>query len=246
MFSHKPVKPRHIVTPRIVQPGAGNGVLVLVVGLLGLVLWTWQIFEAGRGWAGYDFERSRAREAQLQARIEQLESAVGQLRLEAASGSRASQIDRDAVRQAQTTLTELQTERARLSKEVNFLRGLLSAGRGPLHVRNFVLSEEQDGRFRYRLTVAQALRNIGATEGELRLKVAGKSSNGAQKKLDLAQVSQDGKRGVPLRFVHYQDVDGVIGLPQDFQPESVTIEIRPKTKGLKRVTEVFQWALEAG
>lgn len=246
MLRHKHVQPRPIVTPRIVQPGSGGGVLVLVVGLLGLVLWTWQIFEAGRGWAGYDFERSRAREAQLQARIEQLESSVAQLRLEAASGARASQIDRDAVRQAQGTLADLQADRSRLRKEVSFLRGLLSSGRGPLHLRNFGLSKTDDGRYRYHVTVAQALRNIGITEGQLRLLVSGKNAAGQRRKLDLTELAEAAKRDVPLRFIHYQDVDGVIGLPQGFRPESVTIEIRPKTKGLKRVTEVFQWKLEAG
>jgi len=244
MLMPKPVQPRRIVTPRIVQPGGTSSLWLLVVGLLGLVLWTWQMFEAGRGWAGYDFERSRTRESQLQARMEQLEATVGQLRLEAASYARASQIDRDAVRQAQVTMTELQGERSRLSKEVNFLRGLLSAGQGPLHVRSFALSEEPDGRYRYRLTVAQALRNIGTTEGELRLKVAGKDVDGTRQKLDLAELADEGGKSQALRFMHYQDVQGVIRLPQGFRPESVTIEIRPKTKGLKRVTEVFQWELE--
>lgn len=246
MFRRPRVQPRHIATPRILQPGSGGGIWVLIVGLLGLVLWTWQIFEAGRGWAGYDFERSRAREAQLQARIEQLESTVAQLRLETASNARASQIDRDAVRQSQDTLTQLQADRSRLGKEVSFLRGLLSAGRGPLHVRNFALREIDDGRYRYRFTVAQALRNIGTTEGSLRLKVVGTDGEGNTRRLDLSDVSADGTGDVTLRFAHYQDVDGVIGLPQGFTPESVTIEIRPKTKGLKRVTEVFQWSLEAG
>jgi hypothetical protein len=94
------------------------------------------------------------------------------------------------------------------------------------------------------LTVAQALRNVGTTEGELRLKVAGKDADGARQKLDLAELGDDGSPSRPLRFTHYQDVEGVIRLPQGFQPESVTIEIRPKNKGLKRVSEVFQWKLE--
>lgn len=246
MLLPKPVQSRRIVTPRIVQPGGTSNLWLLVVGLLGLVLWTWQMFEAGRGWAGYDFERSHSQVSQLQARIEQLEASVGQLRLEAASNARSSQIDRDAVRQAQVTMGELQAERSKLSKEVNFLRGLLSAGRGPLHVRNFILSELADGRYRYRLTVAQALRNIGTTEGELRLTVAGKDEDGARKKLDLGTLTQDGMQSQPLRFVHYQDVEGAIRLPQGFQPESVSIDIRPRNKGLKRFSEIFQWQLEEG
>lgn len=243
MFSHQPVQPRRIVTPRIVQPGGAGGLWLLLVGLLGLVLWTWQVFEAGRGWAGYDFEQSRAREALLQARIEQLESSVSQLRLAAASGARASQIDRDAVRQAQGSLTELQAERSRLKKEVTLLRGLLSAGRGPLHVRSFTLNEADDG-VHYKLTVAQALRNVGATEGELRLTVSGRDADGRRTRLGLDEIGAGGKGSLPLRFVHYQDLDGVIRLPDGFKPESVTIEIRPKNRGLKRVTEVFPWTLQ--
>lgn len=244
MLPIKHVKSRHILTPRIIQPGGASNFWLLVVGLVGLVLWSWQMFEAGRGWAGYDFERSRAEETALKARIEELDATVAQLRLEAASNGRASQIDRDAVRQSQVTLAELEAERADLKREVSLLRGLLSTGQGPLHVRDFHLVAEQDGGIRYRFTVAQALRNIGMTEGEVRLQVAGTADGGEQRKLELADISAGGERAIPVRFMHYQDIDGVVRLPQNFKPESVTIVIRPKNKGLKRVTRVFQWQLD--
>jgi len=242
MLPLKPPRPRRILTPRIIHPSGSNSLWLLAVGLLGLVLWTWQVFEAGRGWAGYDFERSRAREAALAARIEELEASAGQLRLEATSNARASQIDRDAVRQAQDSLAELQAERASLSREVTLLRGLLSSGQGPLHVRNFSLEAAPDGQVRYRFTVAQALRNIGTTEGEVRVKVSGRS-DGHNRTLALAELGTDDQATIPVRFMHYQDIEGLLRLPQNFRPESVTIEIRPKTKGLKRVTRVFPWQL---
>lgn len=166
------------------------------------------------------------------------------MRLEAASNARASQIDRDAVRQAQESLTELQADRSRLTKEVNLLRGLLSSGRGPLHVRSFALSDAGADGVQYKVTVAQALRNIGYTEGEVRLSVSGRDAAGERSRLGLEELGGDGKRGVPLRFMHYQDVQGVIRLPKGFKAESVTVEIRPKNRGLKRVKEVFPWRLE--
>jgi hypothetical protein len=175
--------------------------------------------------------------------VEELEASVAELRLQAASHARSSQIDRDAVRQAQATLGELQTERSKLSQEVVLLRGLLSEGRGPLHLRDFSLSAEQDGRVRYRFTVAQALRNIGTTEGKVTVEVAGKDKDGKADKLDLAELSEDKRSSLRMRFVHYQDIEGVMRLPENFQPESVTIEVIPKNKGLKRVSQVFQWQL---
>lgn len=241
MLPPKPVQPRRVISPRIIQPGGAGNLWLLAIGMLGLVLWSWQMFEAGRGWAGYDFERDRAEDTALQDRIEQLESTVRELRLEAAAKARASQIDRDAVRQTQAMLTELQEQRSELRKEVKLLQGLLSAGRGPLYVRSFGLAEQPGGAVRYRFTVAQALRNIGATRGEVRLQVSGKDGQGEQRKLGLKDISEQEGRGLPIRFMHYQDLEGVIRLPQDFRPESVTIEIRPKNKGLKRVTEVFPW-----
>lgn len=216
--------------------------MLIVVGLFGLALWSWQVFEAGRGWAGYDFERSRAQEAALHARIEELEASVKQLRLEAASNARASQIDREAVRQANESLASMAEERAGLTQEVSLLRGLLSSGRGPLHVQNFSLQPQDDGSVRYRFTVAQALRNIGTTRGSVYLKVSGKVA-GKERRLDLKDLAEGGMRSLSVDFTHYQDLDGVIRLPKDFQPESVTIDIRPKNKKLKRVTEVFQWQL---
>lgn len=214
--------------------------MLIAVGLLGLALWSWQLFEAGRGWAGYDFEHSRAQEMALRARIEELEASMAQLRLEAASHARASQIDRDAVRQAQATLAELETERSELSQEVGLLRGLLSAGRGPLHVQNFSLHAEPDGGYRYRFTLVQALRNIRVTTGTVRLRVSG-SEGGNGRQLGMDELG--GENSLAVRFTHYQDLEGVIRLPKGFQPESVTIDIRPKNKKLKRVTEVFQWQL---
>jgi hypothetical protein len=241
MLPPKPVQPRRILTPRIAPPGR-NGLVLLVAGLLGLALWSWQLFEAGRGWAGYDFERSRAQEAALHGRIEELEASVKQLRLEAASNARASQIDREAVRQAQDSLARLVEERARLTQEVSLLRGLLSSGRGPLHVQNFSLRPQADGSVGYRFTVVQALRNIGATRGAVYLKVSGKQ-DGKATRLGLKELAVGGESRLPVDFTHYQDLEGVIRLPKDFQPESVTIDIRPKNRKLKRVTEVFQWQL---
>jgi hypothetical protein len=244
MVHSKHVKPRLIVTPRIITPGGTSNLWLLVVGLLGLVLWSWQMFEAGRGWAGYDFERSHAEESALKARIDELDATVAHLRLQAASNGRASQIDRDAVRQAQVSLAKLEAERAELSQEVALLRGLLSTGRGPLHVRDFHLEAQADGQVQYRFTVAQALRNIGMTVGVVYVQIAGKGADGKRHKLKLSQVSADGQSVISVRFMHYQDIEGLVRLPDGFQPESITIRIRPKTKGLKRVTRVFQWQLD--
>jgi hypothetical protein len=241
MLSPKPVQPRRIATPRIVQSG-GGGLALLVVGLLGLALWSWQLFEAGRGWAGYDFERNQAAQTALQARIEELEASVKQLRLEAASHARASQIDRDAVRQARESLAELTAERAELLQEVSLLQGLLSNGRGPLHVQNFSLQEQADGSVRYRFTLVQALKTIRVTKGSVHLKVAGAEA-GKERKLELKELQEGGGSSLPVSFTHFQDLEGVIRLPKGFEPESVTIDIRPKSKKLKRVTEVFDWQL---
>jgi hypothetical protein len=96
---------------------------------------------------------------------------------------------------------------------------------------------------RYRFTVAQALRNIGATEGKVTIEVAGKGKDGNSDKLGLAELGAAKDGSLRMRFVHYQDIEGVMRLPENFQPESVTIELIPKNKGLKRVSQVFQWQL---
>jgi len=214
----------------------------LLLVLLGA--WSWQVYDLGRRHGGYDSNLVEHRRGELKGRLETLEDERETLRLRAASMERSAQIDRDAVRRAREEIRALQDEGSALKQEVTFLRGLLSQGQGALYVKDFRLSAgTSPGRFGYAFTVTQVLKNVGTTEGEIELKVAG-TRDGKRQTLELKALTGGKTSRIKLRFMHYQEVQGTLELPQSFKPESVTLELRPKNRKLSRVTRVFDWKLE--
>lgn len=235
------VKPPRIVSPRIVHPSGAGSAWLLALALVAVVLWTWQVFDYGREWAGYEAQRWAEQEASLSGQVIELEGERARLVVELANQSRAGQIDRDAVRRAQVELRELQAQQSTLQQELTLLRGLLSRGEGPLQVRDFQLvSQSQGGRYRYSFTVAQVLKGIGTTEGSVRLLLTGKTKG--ERRLVKMKELTGGERDIhKMEFTHYQDFVGEFSLPDDFKPETLTVDMRPSNKKLRRESRVFQW-----
>ena len=64
---------------------------------------------------------------------------------------------------------------------------------------------------------------------------------GKDKRIDLKQFSEDAAASIPLKFKHYQEVNGIINLPEGFVPESVELEIQPKNTKLSKMNKQFAW-----
>jgi len=236
-----PVRPPRIVTPHISHPGGKGSFWLLILGLIALFVWTWQVFDYGREWAGYEGERRAAERAALQQQVSDLNAEGDKLKLQLATCTRSGQIDRDAVRRAQVELRELQTRQVAMQQEIDLLRGVLSRGEGPLQVRELRLQPlPEKGHFHYSFTIAQVLRDMGKTTGTVRFTVTGKAA-GKAKVLKMKELT-NGERDVHrLNFTHYQDISGELQLPAGFKPETLTVDIRPAGKKLRRETRVFQW-----
>ncbi len=237
----KRVRPPRIVTPHISQPGGKGSFWLLILGLVALFFWTWQVFDYGREWAGYEGERTAEELASLQQQVADLDAERDRLKLQLATCTRNGQIDRDAVRRAQVELRELQTRQASVQQELELLRGVLSRGEGPLQVRNLRLqSLPEKGHFRYSFTIAQVLSGLGKTTGTVRFLLRGKA-DGKAKALKMKELT-GGERDIHrLDFTHYQDFSGELQLPAGFKPETLTVDIRPAGKKLRRETLDFQW-----
>lgn len=240
------IRTPRIVTPRIVHPSGKGPAWLLVVALLALALWTWQVFDYGRGWAGYEALRWEQDESGLRNRVAELEEERTRLKMQLANESRAAQIDRDAVRRSQVELRELQARQSALEQELTLLRGVISRGEGPLQVRDFqLMSQPQKGRYRYSFTVAQVLKDIGDTKGSVYLLLAGKEE-GERRVVKLKELTNGELAAHQMDFTHFQDFAGELSLPENFTPETLTVDLRPSNKKLRRESRVFQWKSLAG
>jgi len=62
--------------------------------------------------------------------------------------------------------------------------------------------------------------------------------------LPLREITEGNTEKVKMRFKHFQEVEGVIQLPEGFTPLKVIIEIKPSNKKLPELKRRFDWVVE--
>ena len=59
--------------------------------------------------------------------------------------------------------------------------------------------------------------------------------------MSLTELAAQDDNFLLFKFKYFQNFVGDIELPEEFSPESVTVEAAPEGKGAKRVTETVVW-----
>jgi hypothetical protein len=158
----------------------------------------------------------------------------------------ATKIDREAYRQIEAELAELQNKILAQQENIEFYRGIVNEDDGSvLRIQDFkVLVGSREHVYELRLVLARALRSNREVSGQVELIIEG-LLRGAPVQYTLDEVSLDGGR-LRYEFLYFEDLKSVIALPAEFQPERVHILVRPKGKSAKIVDEFFVWQPETG
>jgi len=217
--------------------GAGTA-----AGLVG-----WFAFDAGLKRAGFSRTAAAGAAQQAAALIARLEAENKQLHERVAVLETAGTVDREAYRQVESQLIELQGKILAQQEDIEFYRGIVGADDGSrLRIQDFVVRPaSRAGNYTLQLVLAQALRSRGDVQGRIRLAVEGQQ-NGAPARLDLPQLM----RGDPVdelkySFRYFQDLKVRVRLPEAFVPERVHVLVRPRGKNVKTVEEFFVWQPES-
>lgn len=237
-------KRRRVVSPRIVPPpryglrALAALFLLVATGLLAVAAF----------YAGIQYERLAAaplaeRLMSIEQEREDLLAQVAELKQQTIVLERSQQIDREASRTASKQLKEAQDERLALDKEVSFLRRLFQEGGGGiLQPKDFKLeAKEEPGAFGYSFTVRQLVQDFGESAGDVAVKIVGKR-NGKETTFSIAKLEGANPTRHKMKFKHFQSFEGVFRLPDDFEPESLVVEITPTTAKLIPVSETFPWS----
>lgn len=218
--------------------------LALAMVLVASAVAAWGLFEYGRYRGGFDVQAAeRAHAELLRTNDEQLASIV-RLREQQAVLERSAQIEREAYRQLEGTVTELQDEILELKEELAFYRGIVSpsdANQG-LRLQDFDIVRGAGGRgWHYKLVLTQVLKNDRVATGTVHIEFDG-AEDGKARKLALKEIG--GQEGLPFKFKYFQDIEGDIVLPSGFVPAKVIVRVEPRNKEHSRLEEVFDWPTE--
>ena len=232
-------------TPKIVQPG-GRQVWVWVLLVILLILGVgWNAYQLGRENTGTSVADFKAVIAGQRKRIEVLTGERDALLEKTAALEQAGLIDREAMRQVKKQLAEYQEERAKIEEELTFLRSMVAnrETRNGIQIREFKL--ERAGAkdvYRYRFAITRLDKGSDMATGSIFIAVDG-IRDGQPKWLPLRDITDDNTEMVLMKFKQFQDVEGVIRLPDSFKPKKMIVEIKPNSNKLSPVKQRFDWAV---
>ena len=159
----------------------------------------------------------------------------------------AREVDQEAARALRDSITALRDELAGLKEEVTFYKSLMSPSsltRG-LQIAEFeLLDTEEDGQYAYHLLLTQVEARRDWVQGNVKMEVHGQQRGGegsGELVLPLTEIAESDTYPLKFRFRYFQDLSGVITLPEGFEPGSVVITVVRRGANAADLTRSFEW-----
>ncbi len=173
----------------------------------------------------------------LQARIASLESELAVQRTRAA-------VDASALEMVRKDLAVQREEIASLEEGMRFYRSLMTPGEiaQGLSLRPLELvTLEGERQFAFRIVAQQESRKHSQLEGKLKVEIFGVEA-GADTSYPLSALSGDVEgESIELRFRYFQSIEGVLTLPQGFEPVGVSVEATASQPRKMEARDRFAW-----
>ena len=223
---------------------AMRGVFVVLVGVCGYL-----VFEFGRIQANYNIVDAARERAEFEGRIAGLEAEIVGLREQIALLETHRDIEREAYKEVEASLTALQSKIQEQTDAIAFYRGIVSPADGAagLKVQDLRLSRGNDERvYNVRLVLVQSLKHDRKVSGDVRLVIEG-VQDGTTASYAYSQLLPESAEGNwAFSFRYFQDFDREIVLPDGFTPERINIEVRSRTRSIGSIEESYSWTSSLG
>ena len=240
----KPLETRYLFT--VQRPGVWLLTAIIIILLMALTVWL--SYEYGRRVAGFDVQQVDAQLQQLQTELDQTRANLAASQHQAAMLERNSKIDGDATSELKTTLTGAQNEVLELKKELAFYKSIVSPEdtKRAVAIQSIQIDADGAGGYDYRIMVSQRGRNDQIVRGQMIVSFSG-SQDGEVAVIPLKNVSKQASKPLKLGFKYFQNFEGKLKLPATFLPESIRVQVKPRSKQIAPVDEQFAWTdLTAG
>ncbi len=210
----------------------------------------WILLLGGVAWLAYQQGGNGIRQglARLQSggqsQVQLLEQERNELKRELTMVKQAAEVDREALLAVRDKIKTMQSERLKLEEELAFLKGIVSTSskKQVLKIQNFKLEpglEEQ--QYVYKYTVSQVINRGSMVSGKIEMTVTG-LRGGKTTQLSLDQLTAEKESSHKMRFRYFQSVEGKIRIPQDFEPATISIDVKPSGGKLAPVSETYDWS----
>lgn len=200
----------------------------------------------GVGWSqgGYRIDDVAQSRPSLARELAEVKAEYDQVRQEKVRLERAQAIDEQALNTARNTIAELEGSIANLEADLTFYRNIMApseVSKG-LQVDQLSLRDARgEGRYDFKLVLTQVGDNKSYISGVVAVNIIG-AQEGEQEVIPLRDLSEDVEDlGVRFRFRYFQDVEGTLALPDDFEPYEVQVVAKAEGSKASQAERTFDW-----
>jgi septal ring factor EnvC (AmiA/AmiB activator) len=209
-----------------------------------LIVGGYLTFEFGRIQADYNVVDAAQKRHDDENRIAELEQQISTLKQEISLLETHRTIDREAYKDVETSLSNLQEKIQEQGDAIAFYRGIISPSDGQrgLRVQDLRLSKGKDARqYHVKLVLVQVMQHDRSVKGEVNFSLEG-AQDGVATSYSLEQlVPADEASNWPFSFRYFQNFNRQLILPEGFLPERINIEVHSRTKSIASVKQSFLW-----
>ncbi len=201
-------------------------------------------YTAGLTQGGFRFSSAEESAHALESEVEKLSEDYRSARQKLVRLERGQAIDEQALNQARKTIVELETRIVSLQSDLTFYKNIMAPSETSkgLQVDSFTLaSTRNQGAYDFKLVLTQVGNNKSYIAGVVAVNVIGLRDE--QKEVialrDLSDEIDD--LGVKFRFRYFQDVEGSLILPEEFEPLEIQVVAQAEGKKSSQAERTFNW-----
>jgi hypothetical protein len=221
--------------PRVKLFIAGIVVMLLIVA-------SGALYNYGLTTAGVEKFSAFRQQSTLREEIKHLKDENLDLRETLARAQRTLQMDQVAYQELDHSLKDSAKEINRLREEVSFYRNIISPDNKVAGLKIDRLTIDRignttDNQYRYKLVLIQALKHDHTIYGRVRLEVSG-AQDGRDAMLVFPSANEKQHN---INFKYFQEFEGVMKLPRNFQPSGVKVSITTTSPAAETLEQNHAW-----
>lgn len=195
-------------------------------------------------------ERDRTSEevAMLDGDLRGARQTMATLRQDLENARLANELDGKVLEDVRLQVTDLKQQVANLEEENQFYRNLMAPSenhRGLTFGAVELSNTDRPRTYRYKVVLQQLATNHDLLNGTLNFNIVGRQ-HGELAVMPLRTVSDDVEsNNIKLRFRYFQAVEGIMVLPEGFEPERIDLEARSTTPRTATVEKRLEWLVRS-
>ncbi|MCY4530989.1 MAG: hypothetical protein OXC84_01420 [Gammaproteobacteria bacterium] len=217
-------------------------VSVIFVSLATLFIIGWGIYEFGMT-QGKNLEIKMVREhAEFKSGLAKAMVINDDMRREIANLKLGKEVDSRALEEVRLRIKELQNQIAQLDEELLFYKVVMlqDVGDHGLRIRSLDVNATAPNRYRYSLLLTQVSDRYDYIQGDVQINLKGLEGQ-QEKALPLRELDNNQKEQINFRFKYFQNIDGELALPQEFEPQEFIVVAQSSGQNAKRLEKRFNW-----